>query len=337
MSGTAVLMPNWLGDFVLALSVVERKAAKDDRDITLIVPESLHDLASRLTTLRTIVYRRKTRQEFLATVNEVTAEWFDKICIFPISLSSAWLALRARIPVRRGVSGDYRRMLLTDPLPRDAFSRRDHLTEQYARVIQVPHEPPGHWEGVRFESSERYRGWTVLGPGAIYGPAKRWPGFDALAKQLVGQRIVLLGNERDAQESGMIGARLPHRVHNLMGKTTLTEAAAIVAGANVVIANDSGLMHLAGFLGTPVVGIFASTSPEWTRPLGRAVRIARAKCDCSPCFKRTCLRGHYACLGSIAPEEVIGQAREVMVGDDPSPEQPARESDRETDSWLFGG
>jgi heptosyltransferase-2 len=329
-------MPNWLGDFVLALSVVERRAATDDQDITLIVPESLHELASRLTTLKTIVYRRKSRQEFLGTVSEIAAKSFEKICILPVSLSSAWLALRARIPVRRGVSGDYRRMFLTEVLPRGAFSRRDHLTEQYARVLQTPHVPPEYWEGAPIERSERYRGWTVLCPGAIYGPAKRWPGFDVLTKQLVGQRIVLLGDKRDSQESGMVGSRLPHRVHNLMGRTTLVEAAAIVAGANVVISNDSGLMHLAGFLGAPVVGIFGSTSPEWTRPLGSIVRIARAQVECSPCFKRTCPGNDYSCLSSIIPEAVAELAREIMLPPGHEPREVARKRDRETDNSLLG-
>jgi heptosyltransferase-2 len=87
-----------------------------------------------------------------------------------------------------------------------------------------------------------------------------------------------------------------------------------MAAAKAVVSNDSGLMHMAGFIGTPLVGLFGSTSPVWTRPLGRRSVIMQSGEPCAPCFARTCRYGHYRCQENIAPEAVAGAVEGIGEG-----------------------
>jgi heptosyltransferase-2 len=163
-----------------------------------------------------------------------------------------------------------------------------------------------------FEKDDRFAGSVVMCPGAAYGPAKMWPGFGELARRMGDRQVVVLGDKRDVEAAEAVRRAAPRTVTNLAGTTSLVDAARVIAGASLVVSNDSGLMHLAGLLGTPVVGIFGSTRPSWTRPLGENVRIAAVALPCSPCFDRTCRYGHYQCLHRVTVDSVEGHVRELM-------------------------
>ena len=307
-------MPNWIGDVALALSVIIRKAEADHADITLLAPWRLVELCSLLCGLPTISYKRGSHAEFIETVSVLRRAQFDEAFILPVSFSSAWCAFRARIPQRRGVSKECRRVLLTEALPGRLRNVNNHLTYEYATVLETPYSPPETWawtsEALRNKSP--YKNAVVLCPGSKYGPAKRWPWFGELASQMAHEAIVLLGDKDEAETGSAIEAVGPKHIKNLIGQTTLSEAVSIIAGAKLVVSNDSGLMHLAGFLGTPVVVIFGSTSPSWTRPLGKKVKIASIEIECSPCFSRECRRSHYGCLKNISPDQVAMLADQLL-------------------------
>ena len=102
-------------------------------------------------------------------------------------------------------------------------------------------------------------------------------------------------------------------VVDLVGRTTLVEAAVLLRGADVFVGNDSGLMHLAAALGTPTVGIFGSTSPAWTGPRGPRTTVAAAEgFDCQPCFRRTCNRPRF-CLDALTPSMVLDAADRLVA------------------------
>jgi heptosyltransferase-2 len=235
----------------------------------------------------------------------VCAGGFSAIYLLPYSFSSAWFAFRAGIPVRRGLSKEMRGFLLTERLPGRLRNKSQHITKEYAEILQVPCREPEAWGGKAVPPDERYRGVVVYCPGAAYGQAKRWPHFAELARLQAGERVVVLGTGADGESAREIAAAAPGRVEDLTGRTSLVEAAAIMAAAKAVVSNDSGLMHMAGFIGTPLVGLFGSTSPVWTRPLGRRSVIMQSGEPCAPCFARTCRYGHYRCQVNITPEAVL--------------------------------
>jgi ADP-heptose:LPS heptosyltransferase len=91
------------------------------------------------------------------------------------------------------------------------------------------------------------------------------------------------------------------------GATDIAELIAMLSICGAFAGNDSGAMHLAGALGIPTVGIFGSTNPYRTGPLGPRAQFIWNKIDCAPCLARTCRFGHYNCLTGIAVDDVAAR------------------------------
>jgi heptosyltransferase II len=157
-----------------------------------------------------------------------------------------------------------------------------------------------------------------LNPGAEYGPAKRWPTlrFITAADEIQRQTNcvwLIFGGKSDAQaatiiESG-VGAIKGNRLMtiNLAGKTSLRELMALLKLCRVLLTNDTGPMHVAAALGTPVVVPFGSTSPELTGPgLPGDARshILKSDVPCAPCFLRECPID-FRCMNGITIERVV--------------------------------
>jgi len=140
--------------------------------------------------------------------------------------------------------------------------------------------------------------YVALCPGAEYGPAKRWPYFGELAARLE-KPVVLLGSPNDAGAAAGIAGT------NLVGRTTLDEAIDLIAGAERVVTNDSGLMHVAAALGRPLVALFGSSSPQKTPPQAGRSRVLWLKPECSPCYERECPLGHFRCMREISVDMVL--------------------------------
>jgi heptosyltransferase-2 len=160
-----------------------------------------------------------------------------------------------------------------------------------------------------------------LNPGAEYGPAKRWPveKFAAAAKEIQ-QRTnctwLLFGGKSDAAITSQIESAIGNRqsaIFNLAGKSSLRELMALLKLCRVLLTNDTGPMHVAAALGTPVVVPFGSTSPELTGPgLPGDTRNHLLKSDapCSPCFLRECPID-FRCMNGISVERVVETVLEI--------------------------
>ena len=104
-------------------------------------------------------------------------------------------------------------------------------------------------------------------PGAEYGPSKRWPAqyYGELAQKLGAEGYVvwLVGSAKERDIGEAIAGISPHAV-NLFGRTTLDEAVVLLSCADLVVSNDSGLMHVAAALDRPMIALYGSSSPSFT-------------------------------------------------------------------------
>lgn len=159
-----------------------------------------------------------------------------------------------------------------------------------------------------------------LCPGAEYGPAKRWPAerFAAVARAVVREDAnclwLALGGPRDWPVCEEVARRAGGGVLNLAGQTSLRQLMALLKLCRVVLTNDSGPMHVAAALGTPVVVPFGSTSPSLTgpgQPGDPRHRLFSSDAPCAPCFRRHCpidLR----CLTAISADGVTQAVRQIL-------------------------
>ncbi len=168
----------------------------------------------------------------------------------------------------------------------------------------------------------------AMGVGTTYGQAKDWPlprvlEFVSAVVDQEGVRVVLLGQGDPFSVPAESGAGSLPRVRrelaggpgvvDLIGRTSLQTAAGILSGARIFVGNDSGLMHLAAALGTPTVGIFGSSDPGWTAPLGALTAVVAPEgFACSPCFRPTCNQERF-CLDALPADRVLGVARSVLA------------------------
>jgi heptosyltransferase-1 len=155
---------------------------------------------------------------------------------------------------------------------------------------------------------------AVLHPGARWA-SKLWPAasWAALAQWLSreqGFQVAITGSPADRELAAPIFARLQEPALNLVGRTSLAELAGVLKAARLMVTTDTGAMHLAAALGTPVAALFGPTAPWRTGPFGEGHQIVRLGLTCSPCFKRRCPAPR--CLTELPVAEVAAACEKIL-------------------------
>jgi ADP-heptose:LPS heptosyltransferase len=156
----------------------------------------------------------------------------------------------------------------------------------------------------------------VIAPGCKTGlmAAKRWPHFPALAERFTD--VALAGIPDDLTRADGSPMQFPGHVRSFMGALSLRDTAELIASAGVVVANDSGLGHVAGAVGTPTVMLFGPTPHRALGCLPSNVTVVRAGLACEPCWQTARLRacsGRIDCLESISVEHVAQLVRAQLA------------------------
>lgn len=144
---------------------------------------------------------------------------------------------------------------------------------------------------------------------------KLWPAdhFAEVADRLIEDyraAVYFTGSPGDGPAIKAIQDRMRHPTTSLAGRTTLTELAAFYQLMACVISTDTGPMHIAAAVGTPVIALFGPTAPWRTGPYGQAHRVVRPQMDCSPCFRRQCADG--CCMDKIQPDSVVAECAKIL-------------------------
>ncbi len=338
-----VVAPNWLGDSVMAgPAVAALGSSRLAGRVSVLARPSLIDLWKGFPGVDDVIPLERGRgpigrlSAMYRMARALRARNFDGVLILPPSFSSALLVRLAGIPERAGADTEGRGFLLTHPVESVAPRSRHAVVEyldlaRQAFGVPLPSGPvrlsaaPSRDAGPRFRSLladsgiPSRNGFIALGPGATYGPAKRWPleHWRVLIDGLLSERretLLLVGGSEEARylEPLVRGtSRGSDRIRSLAGKTPTGVLAQLLCASRIFITNDTGPMHLAAAVGTPVVALFGSTSPSWTRPWGRGHRVLCHPVPCSPCFQRRCNIG-YPCLRELTPDRVLREAMDLL-------------------------
>jgi lipopolysaccharide heptosyltransferase I len=239
-------------------------------------------------------------------------------------LRSGLLAWQTRAPVRIGFANarELAPIFYTHRVPIDSLEQ--HAIDRYLRVAEAlgcevdrPIEFPFHVTdedraqiAAMLNGSGRY---AVLLPGTNW-PTKRWPveryaALVAPLRERFGLTSVVAGSPDEIDLAAQIEGGA-----NLAGKTTLRQLAALIERAALVIANDSGPMHIAAAMNRPLVTLFGPTNPRRTGPYRRENSVLRVDIPCSPCYSRKC--SHQSCLQWLQVEPVLQLAEEQMKAGD---------------------
>ncbi|MBF0456790.1 MAG: lipopolysaccharide heptosyltransferase II [Nitrospirae bacterium] len=344
-TGILVRGVNWIGDAVMAAPALWAvKESYPDSEITLLVNPTVAPLFEKDPHVGALIEYENAYRTIagkLRLAHRLKGEKFTTAILLQNAFDAALIAWLAGIGQRVGYRRDARGLLLTKGVAVTKETLRLHHTRYYLNMlnaagINAPYRLP--W--IYLTSAERRLSVEALShlrrpviginPGAAFGSAKRWPAerFAELISRIIkekGGSAVLFGSPKDMEIAAAIYGLIAPDIMmseadvtflDLTGKTGVRELCAGIAGCDLLITNDSGPMHISYAVGTPVLAIFGSTSPELTGPpaippdsefpeFSYRHRVIRKKMDCSPCFKRTCPHGHLKCMKDITTAEVF--------------------------------
>lgn len=332
-----VRMPNWIGDLVMATPVLtDLRRAYPKATITAMSRSPICDLLREDPEIDEIFCFSKAnnfgrRSEKRNIIETLRKGQYDLGILLTHSFSSAWWFWQGNVALRLGYAGRGRSFLLTKSVALPEEIHTQHLVVTYKMLlaplgIPLSPTPPRLFlsdkevemartllqqHGVSKES-------LVVGinPGATYGSAKCWlpERFREVTLRLLEAEqdlfVIYFGDQPTAQLAKEICQQLPPRVVNLAGLTSLRELAALISVCNVLLTNDSGPMHIADALETPIVALFGSTNEVVTGPY-RNGQVIHKHVSCSPCYLRTCPID-FRCMKQIEAEEVFDKIMRAL-------------------------
>ncbi len=321
-----IVAPSWIGDTVMAQPLFVRLHERiPNLELHALAPRWVAPVLQRMPQIAGVIdspfgHGQLSLKARWSLARDLAAMKFDRVYVLPNSLKSALIPFMAGIPERIGFTGESRIGLINTrhTLDKAALPEMAERFAQLAEPVGAPLPRPIPLPQLASTREQQAASFALLGverpeklvifcPGAEYGPAKRWPTrhFATLAREFAarGYTVWSLGSPKDAPVGDEIAAQGPAR--NLCGKTSLHQAIDLIAAADFVVCNDSGLMHVAAALGRPLTALYGSSSPGFTPPLSPLAKVISLKLECSPCFKRECPLGHLDCLEKLDPERVL--------------------------------
>ncbi len=323
-----IRMPNWLGDAVMATPILADVRKKwPEASITVMCQGAVGSLlignphiSEIFTFTRPNEFLR--RQERRDLIERLRQGRYDLGILLPNSFSSAWWLWRGHVKERVGFATDWRSFLLTKAVPFPEERGKEHLVKTYKRLLEPLGIPLSDSSPELFVTEEEReaaeqllsqqgvpKGGKVVGinPGAAYGSAKCWlPNrFQAVIEKLIQDpeiHVVCFGDPTGAPLVHEICEGFSERVINLAAATSLRELIALIQRCNAFLTNDSGPMHIAAALKTPLVALFGSTNDVATGPYKHG-GVIHKHVECSPCYKRTCPID-FRCMTRIEVDEV---------------------------------
>lgn len=323
-----VRVPNWMGDCIFSIPALQSLHKNwPHAQIWVAAPPGVKDLFTLFPFIQEVISipHPLSLKDFSIVSRKLQQHRFHSGFLFTNSFSSALLFFLSKTPRRWGYIRDGRGLILTKGVKTPSQKEASHQVYYYLNLLSglglktdPPHElnlplsPRVEKESASLLSSLNMnpdKPMVAFHPGAHYGPSKRWPPsrFAHLARLLQEKHqanILFLGSSGEISICDSIISSLRVKPFHLCGKTTLFQLAGILNRADVVVANDSGPMHMANALKTPLVSLFGPTDPLRTGPFQPPSTVLQKKVSCWPCSYRECPFDH-RCMKDISPQEVL--------------------------------
>ncbi len=336
MKRILVVNVNWMGDVLFSTPAIRALRKKfPEAHIACMVPPRCADLLANNPYLNEIiVYRGEDSLlslfQFLRAARELRRRRFDTVIFFHRSKTKAFLARLAGIPERVGYATPHNRLLTRAiPLPRAGL----HRTDIFLNLIQSLEIPADGRTPDFFPKKEAGRELAALleacgvASGAPYAVVhaggnwdlKRWPaGFFAewirLFLKEYPWKILLCGTKPEEPLVREIQSHLSgDRVVSVCGQTSVDTLALLLRGAQFLLSNDSGPLHLAASQRTKILGLFGPTAPAETGPFSEGEALILHKdvgCEI-PCYFRSC--NTRVCMDWLTPQEVFAKTKELLA------------------------
>jgi heptosyltransferase-2 len=340
MARTLVISPNWIGDAVMAQPLLQLlKRRHPERPIDVLAPPAVAPVWRAMAEVDSVLetpFRHGPLQlrERWKYARVLRQRGYVDSYVLPNTLKYALIPFLAGIPERVGYKGEMRHGLVNRMHHDDTPKRA--MVPFYAALAGQPRAPLSaevprpamRVDGAVIDGVcarlgiSRVRPLVVFAPGAEFGAAKRWPArhFAALAQAVQAlepdAQIALLGSPKDKQACDeIIAITGAAGMFNLAGVTRLDEAVAVIAGAGAVVANDSGLLHIASALNRPVIALYGPTDPDHAPPFSDMARSMSLRLDCAPCRQRECPLGHHDCMEKMDAAMVWHELRPMLIPD----------------------
>lgn len=323
---------NWVGDSVMTLPAIKAlRAAYPRSEITLLARPSVAAVFEKSPYIDLIFeYGDKYRGlgGKLRLAKDLKQKKFGKAVLLQNAFDAAFVIFLAAVPERIGYGRDGRSPLLTNAVPCGKAVKKLHHIDYYLHLLnETGIKAPDRMPLIRLALEERVAARQVfaglrrpllgINPGAAYGSAKRWlpERFADVAQRFIsetGGSAVVFGGKAEAAIADEIFKRIHGQKLLAAGRNSLRELIAQISECDILLSNDSGPMHIAYAVGTPLAAIFGSTSPELTGPVGEASIVIKSGAECSPCFERTCKDMKLKCMDSITADMVYEGIRSLV-------------------------
>lgn len=334
MRNILIIKLRYIGDVLLATPAVRAiKAARPDVRVTMMVNRGTEDVLSGNPDLDEIMVLDK---------GSLAAQWrliaglrrrrFDTVIDLTDGDRSAFLSWISGAPVRIGFNDEHRwrgrcYTEVVQPVPGVRHRIDRDLAALKPLGVHPSEKPPrlcltGEEEARADQLLDRLgirgdRPIIIIQPGARYW-FKAWPyeRFADLADRLAsdyGCQVLIGGSREEEALAQRIHEAAKSRPISMAGQATLKQFAAIAKRAALFVGNDSGAMHIAAAVGTPMVALFGPSNPDEWGPRGDRVTVLYKGLDCRACFHPTCERGELNCMKQLSVQEVCAAAVQLLA------------------------
>jgi lipopolysaccharide heptosyltransferase II len=302
-------MPHWLGDVVFSLPTIQALRARLPHvRITVVAHPPAHEFLSHHPSIDSVIKIPCTQKDSFWSACQfargLKKYQFDLAVLFPNSFRSAMMVWLSGAKIRIGYQTEGRGILLTHPLDVQKDSKSIHGMDYYSKIVSclgindvekkfesiISEEEVAQQEELLAQQGIYPSDFKVaIQPGASK-PEKRWhlERFGILCQKLIkerGAKILLLGSDAEAELIEQVRKFCPREHSLVFTGLNMRVVLALLRNCQLLIANDSGLMHLAAMVETPLVAIFGPGSPKTSDPCIEPAKkeIITKNFPCSPC------------------------------------------------------